>query len=306
MKKIFITGIWGMLGYYLAQFFEKKYSVSGCDIIDSIFTPAFTFHKLDLANIEELKRLLDKEQPDCIIHTAAMINVDLCEKEPRQAMLMNGQVTEELAKIADSNGCRIVYISTDAVFNGDKNGAYTERDEVDPVNVYGKSKLAGENAILKTNNNGIVFRTNIFGRNIQSKVSFAEWVYNSLSSQEKITMFYDVVFTPIYIGYLAHLIDLAIEKEMFGLYHAAGGEICSKLDFGKALATHFSFLTETITPISVDEFSFTARRTKNMALDSSKIASELNFTLPGLGDSLNLFKKEMNSSIYKEHLNGSI
>ena len=129
------------------------------------------------------------------MHCAAATNVDWCEDNPKQAEAINVQATADLAEIAAALNARFVYISTDSVFDG-KRGDYAETDEPAPLNVYARSKLAGEQETLRLNAAAIVVRVSIYGWNAQKKESLAEWVLRRLEEGSDVPGFTDVFFTP--------------------------------------------------------------------------------------------------------------
>ena len=135
-----------------------------------------------------------------------MINVEECEKEPNKAYKINSDATRYLCKVAKQNDIFFIYISTDAVFDGNQNNLFSEEDKPNPLNIYGKTKLHGEKYVQEMLTNYLIIRTNIFGWNIQNKISFAEWVYKSLISKKNIKMFYDIYFTPIYVKNFAFIL----------------------------------------------------------------------------------------------------
>jgi dTDP-4-dehydrorhamnose reductase len=295
-KKVYITGIWGMLGYKIAKSLENDCSIFGCDLFQG-FTNLLKSDKIttiDLSDYTMISEEIKDIHPDVIIHTAAMINVDLCEEHPDDANRINAEITENLAKISKKIGAKFVYISTDAVFDGEKSGKFTEDDKVNPVNIYGKSKLTGEFKTTENSNNYLILRTNIYGWNIQKKLSFAEWVYDSLASNKVINMFNDVLFSPIYVGNFAEVLKDLLNKDTTGLYHLAGNDCCSKLEFGVALAKTFSFDEKLIKSISLDDFSgFKAKRIKNMSLNSNRVSKITDCKILGLYDGLKLFATDI-------------
>lgn len=274
-----------MLGDALYQELSKYHEVSGCDLVEL----DHVIDIVDLTNDDDLERVLSSRDFDVLIHTAAMINVDGCEDNPDLAYNLNSTLTKKLSEICRVKKSKMVYISTDAVFSGNKDGAYTEEDNVDPINVYGSSKLKGEDYIQDILDDYLILRTNIYGWNKQNKQSFAEWVYNSYLKGEEFNMFTDVLYTPIYVGNFAKALNEILDKNIQGLYNFTGSEHCSKFDFGIALGKVFGFDTNIVNKISVDSFSFKALRSKNMRIDSKKIQEKINTKLLSLEEGLKAF-----------------
>ena len=253
MKKIYITGICGMLGANLAYLLKDKYIVVGCDVYKGEME-GVTVEYINLLDSEALEQSVLRYTPDIVIHTAAMVNVDACEEEQELAHSMNYGVTDKLCQICKHNNIKLIYISTDAVFDGEKSGLYRETDEVNPLNIYAKTKLMGEKVVLNEINN-TVLRTNIYGFNYQDKNSFGEWVYKSLLDDKELNMFEDILFSPILVNDLAEIIHLVIEADLEGLYHACATGSISKYDFGIALKKCFNINMGKINKTTSDTFN---------------------------------------------------
>lgn len=277
-----------MLGDALYNTLSKNHNVDGCDLVEL----DHSIDIIDVTNFDRLKMLLLQKEIDVLIHTVAMINVDGCEENPDMAFKLNSEVTRELANFCKNKKIKMVYISTDAVFSGNKSGVYDEDDIVDPINVYGASKLRGEEYIAEYLDDYLILRTNIYGWNKQDKISFAEWVYNSLLASEEIKMFNDVYYTPIYIGNFAEALNEMLDKDLSGLFNIVGAQHCSKYDFGVSLCKVFGFDSNLIKKISVDSFSFKAQRSKNMRLDNRKLKQKIETKLLSVDEGLELFFKE--------------
>jgi dTDP-4-dehydrorhamnose reductase len=138
-------------------------------------------------------------RPAWIVHCAAATNVDWCESHPVECMRVNAEAAGALARAARSIGARLVYISTDSVFDG-VSGGYRETDPVSPVNHYARSKASGESAVLDEIPDALVLRTNIYGWNLQSKHSLAEWALARLEGGEVVPGFRDVSFSPLLVN----------------------------------------------------------------------------------------------------------
>ena len=200
--RIYITGIAGMLGYGIYRTLKDRAEILGIDIVD-IEIPGISYSKISLYDMEDIEENIIQTKPDILIHTAALINVEECEENPEEAKRLNTQVTAALADLCARHKIKMVYISTDAVFDGKEARLYSEEDVVNPPNVYGQTKLDGEAAALKYPEN-LVLRTNIYGINIQKKQSFGEWIYHSLKEDQTLHLFTDIDFSPILVNELAN------------------------------------------------------------------------------------------------------
>lgn len=278
-KKILITGSNGMLGKDVANLFLKNsnYEVFGINRkIDDKLDENHSFI-CDLNEFEKLEKILEKINPDIIIHTAANISLDDCEKNYENARRINVQSTEMLAKF--SNGKRkLIYISTDSVFDGTKL-LYNENDKPLPLNKYAVSKLGGEEVIINNSSNYTIVRTNIYGFNNPLKTSLVEWALGELKSGKVIYGFNDVIFNPLYTGQLAEIISELIIKDFIGILHVGCKNGISKLDFLKKLALQFRYDLDLIKERSVEEVNFSIKRPKNTVLDTSKFKKMFNYEL---------------------------
>ena len=147
MEKIYITGIAGMLGSNLAYNLSSKYIITGADST-SVAMRGIVTNVYNMLDYKELKRNLTNERPNFLIHTVALVSVDGCEENPEAAYMLNTDLTREISEICAEQHIKMIYISTDAVFDGKDEKLYIEDDEVRPVNIYGKSKYEGEKFVI--------------------------------------------------------------------------------------------------------------------------------------------------------------
>lgn len=288
--RILIAGASGMLGTALVAAFGPRHDCIGF----SRTRPeraAVDWRTGDLSVPGELASVLDEVRPDLVVNAAAMTNVDACERNPALAQRVNCDVVDELVQYCQRRGGSFVHVSTDSVFDGRKETAYVETDLVGPLNVYARTKLAAEAKALR-HPAAIVLRTNIFGwRQPGGDVSFGEWVLRSLRDGTPLTMFHDVMYSPISTPLLAEIVLQCAEKALSGLYHAGGGESLSKYDFALKVADAYGLSTENVTRISVADKPLAALRPRNMALDSSKLADALGGCgLPNVAASIDAWK----------------
>ena len=286
--RILITGTGGLLGSNLALEAASDHTVFGVDRSCPQKTTAFTPVMADLLDPGVVERILDDTQPDWVIHCAAQANVDACEHNPENARELNTELPRKLAHHVARGGARLLYVSTDAVFDGQK-GEYTETDSPNPVNVYAQTKLDGENAVLDASSNAIVARINIFGWSPSGKRSLAEFFFNNLEVGNQIKGFTDVFFCPVLVNDIADLFYQMLDKGLSGLYHVVSSESISKYDFGVAIARRFGFDPGLITPISVTQSGLRAVRSPNLTLRVDKLIHDLRVVPPGLSPAIERF-----------------
>jgi dTDP-4-dehydrorhamnose reductase len=243
----------------------------------------------DLTNTALLNKWLNKIKPDMVIHCAAMVNVDLCQDNVDLATKLHVETTKVMVNYLDSNDGRLIYISTDSVFNGEKQRSYNENDLASPLNVYAETKLMGEHSVLSMNS-GLALRVNIIGWTQEGRASFAEWLLKNLVDNAQLKLFHDIYFSPLHVDNLSLIIEKIIKNPIFGLYHCASSDSISKYEFGKKMAEIFQLSSSNINRISVDDMEFKSVRPKNMALDVGKISSALSYDFPNVVDAIKLMK----------------
>jgi dTDP-4-dehydrorhamnose reductase len=294
--KVGVTGASGMLGTALISHLSKSYRVFATSRGKSLEGKNINWDCFNLTDATLLNEWLQKINPDIVIHCAAIISVDFCEDNPNLAKKLHIEATEVILNYLDSKGARLIYISTDSVFDGKKHGSYRESDLVSPLNVYAKTKIIGEKSV-QAMNNGLVLRTNIIGWTRANKTSFAEWVLNSLNDNMPLNLFHDVYFSPLNVYELSLIIEKIIEKPILGLYHCGSRDNISKYDFGKKMAKIFQLPNLNINRVSVDSFDYKAIRPKNMALNSDKLSNELQYDIPSAIDSITLMKSQYDNKL---------
>lgn len=288
--RVLITGASGLLGINLAMEASKRYTVFGIVNTHTIRTDAFTVIQTDLLASGALERVLEKTQADWVIHCAALADIDACERNPLQARQMNSELPGKLAAYVARSGARLLHISTDAVFDGQR-GNYLEEDTPNPINTYARTKLAGEIAVAEANPQAIIARVNLYGWSLTGKRSLAEFFYNNLSAGKQVMGFTDVYFCPLLANNLGNFLMKMLEKELSGLFHVVSRECITKYDFGVRLARKFGFPPRLIQPQSVAQGELAAVRSPNLTLRTDKITQALGEPLPGIDSNLESFHK---------------
>ncbi len=269
---ILVTGAAGLLGANLLYLLRRQYNIIGIDR-NVISIPGTVTLIAQLEDIQFLERMIKQYKVELLVHCAAMTNVDLCEQYPHQAEYINRDNVAQIADLCARHHVKLVFISSDAVYEGDISGLHTEDETPAPISVYGKTKLAAERIVLSHPNN-LVFRTNMYGFNYRDKQSFSEWIVNQLLQAEPLNMFYDCWFSPLLVNTLVQLLDMAIQKNLSGLYNLCSTGSISKYEMGCLIQRIFS-LKGTINSVSMDDFSFFAPRTHNMGMDNGKLRRAL-------------------------------
>ena len=292
--RILVTGASGLLGLNMALEASQQHEVFGSVNSNVIQTTAFTVIQSDLTVPGALEKLIDESQPEWVINCAALANLEACEANPALAEKLNSELPEKLANYVAKGGARLVHISTDAVFDG-KHGGYTEEDQPNPLSLYARTKLKGEQVVLAANPQAIVARVNLFGWSLSGKRSLAEWFFNNLSAENSIMGFTDVYFCPLLTNDLAKILLKMLDIGAQGLFHIVSSECSSKYDFGVRLARLFDFDETLIRPALVSEAGLAAVRSPNLTLNSDKLNIKLGVSPPDLKAGLEHFHSQYQS-----------
>jgi len=286
--RILVTGASGLLGLNLSLAAQKSHQIIGVDRSKLVGVP-FELINLDLLEEGALEGMLEAVKPDCLIHCAALADVDACEADPILSQRLNAQLPEKLAILCAKQNVRMIHISTDAVLDGTLEGFYTEEALPNPLGVYARTKLEGEQAVLKVNPEAIVARVNFFGWSLDGKRSLAEFFVNNLRAGRSMKGFTDVYFCPMFVGDLSDTLLLMLEKRLSGLYHVVGSQALSKYEFGSAISRQFGYDPGLIRPVSIEQSDLVAPRSRNLRLSVHKLSTALGVDIPGYSTGLERF-----------------
>ena len=286
--KLFITGASGLLGINLAMEAMREHEVIGVDR-GRLKSAPFQVLKADLLQRNAIDSVIDSTQPDWLINCAALANLETCEANPEQAKNLNTDFPGELAKACARKNIRFVHISTDAVFDGKKEGSYTEGDKPNPQGVYSQTKLYGEHAVQEANPGAIIARVNFYGWSLDARRSLAEFFVNNLSEGKNVNGFTDVIFCPIWVNHLSRLLIEMLKRDLHGLYHVVGARAMSKYQFGVEVARTFGLRESLISPQSVLSSDLTAKRSHNLWLSTHKLSTDLKHEIPRFSTGLDGF-----------------
>ena len=272
--KILITGSGGMLGHELCGVLSKAgHNVIGVDINppDTRYPIPNTFSIADINDKRVLNSVFEKENPGIVVHTAAWTDVDGCEKSPQRALEINSRGTINVAEAAKKFSARLVYISTDFVFDGMKKSPYTELDACAPLGVYAKTKWEGEKAAARILENYAVVRTSwLFGRGGKN---FVNTIISKVSEEKALKVVDDQIGSPTYAKDLAYAINKLIEKGIKGkeTYHVCNSGQCSWFDFALKIKSLVPAMKDAvIEAVSSAELGRPAPRPAFSVMDTSK------------------------------------
>lgn len=286
--KLLVTGASGLLGLNFALEAMGAHDVVAQHRGRLVHAP-FQLVKADLLDDGAVDSLLDATRPDAVVHCAALADLEACEANPGLARRLNAEIPGELAAACAKRKVRFIHISTDAVFDGGKDGFYTETDEPTPLGMYAQTKLEGERAVQTVNVRAIVARVNFYGWSLTGKRSLAEFFFNNLKNGKSMSGFTDVRFCPMLVNDLARMLLLMLEGGLSGLYHVVGPQAMSKYQFGVEIARRFGLSESEISPKSIHSSSLSARRANNLSLSIHKLSTDLGRPLPGFSTGLEEF-----------------
>lgn len=258
--RILVTGAGGMLGHALVPVLETDHQVIG-----------LTRKNCDLLEEGVVRKIFQFKKPDMVIHLAAFTNVDGCELEPNKAIEENAMTTLSVAKAAKSVGASLVYISTDYVFDGRSGRPYREDDPPNPLSIYGRTKLIGENHVQGILDRYFIVRTSwLFGPHGKN---FVSTILRLASEEPEIRVVNEQQGSPTYTCHLAQKLAELLKTDQYGVYHVTGSGSCSWFDFARKIVELGGFRGVQVTPISTREYVRPAPRPAYSVLANQRIAS---------------------------------
>lgn len=285
--RILVTGASGLLGVNLALEASGAHQVTGH--VNALVLRHAPFDQLtgDLLADGAVQNMMDAARPDWVIHCAALADVDACEKNPELAQRLNAELPGKIAE-ACRGRARLVYISTDAVFDGSRE-EYFETDTPNPLSVYARTKLQGEEAVMRADPLAVVARVNLFGWSLYGRRSLAEWFFYNLQAGNPVKGFTDVHFCTQLVTDLSQLLLQMLGQGLSGLYHAVGRDCVTKYDFAQEIARRLGVSPELVAPVKVNEFGLAAARSNNLRLNTDKLSTVLHTPVNRLSTGLDRF-----------------
>ena len=277
-----ITGANGFLGANLGANLDGRATRIGltraADSSEALFDESV---HADLLSPGEVRRAVLAARPDVIVHAAAMASHEQCEERPDEARQVNAEATGHLAALAHELGARFVFISTDAVFDGQR-GGYREIDDPSPTSVYGRTKLEGEEAAL-AETEALIIRTNFFGWSPSGRRSILEFFVRELSEGHRVKGFTDFTTTSTYAQDLADALTELVRLDSHGIFHVTSPDALTKYEFGVAVAAAFDLDPALITPTPAN---IHPPRNGDISLCVEKVEEVLGRRLPKQRDGL--------------------
>jgi dTDP-4-dehydrorhamnose reductase len=287
-RKLLVTGASGLLGSKIVEIAKNDYTVIPLHKTKPLHSNSL---KLDITSTAEVLNLFHKLKPYAVIHAASETNVDKCETQKEHAWKINVEGTRNVAAACKA-GAKLIYISTDYVFDG-KKGNYTEDDTPNPINYYAVTKLEGEKQVVQNCKNFAILRTSVLYGWHPFKQNFATWVITQLEQNKEITVVEDHYNTPTLADNLAEMAIEAIQKDLQGVYHACGSERISRYEFARQIAKAFGLNQNPIKPIKMEQLTaWIAKRPKDSSLNIDKIRNQLKTKPLNITEGLERMRRE--------------
>jgi len=274
-----ITGASGFLGANAVRVLSRS---AGNEIVGLVRSPdsapwCSRTAVGDLLDPKDIARVVEQEQPDAVLHCAALANHHACEQDEALAMRINAEASGNLA--AASTGARFIYISTDAVFSGER-GWYEEDDPVSPNNAYGRSKAAGEQAVLAAHPSAVIARTNFFGWSPSGQRSILEFFLHELDAGNRVPGFVDYTVTSLFVDDVVESIERVVASGESGIFHVVARDAVSKFDFGRLVAAQLG-----LDAALIDEAPAPSGP-KDLSLRSDRLTALRGSPMPSQGEGL--------------------
>ena len=278
--KVLVTGVKGQLGYDVVNELKKR----GHEAVD------VDIEEMDITDEESVNRVIREAAPDAVIHCAAYTAVDAAEDNVDLCRAVNARGTGNIARVCKALDIRMMYISTDYVFNGQGTRPWEPDDQREPLNIYGQTKYEGELEVEENLKKYFIVRIAwVFGVNGKN---FIKTMLNLGKTRDKLSVVADQIGSPTYTFDLARLLVDMIETEKYGRYHATNEGLCSWYDFACEIFKQAG-MNVTVEPVTSDQFPVKAKRPMNSRISKDKLIENGFQPLPSWQDALRRYLTEI-------------
>lgn len=283
--KVFIVGASGFVGGAMYEYMSKEHETYG-----SFYSnPVDGLVRLDIKDKSEIKTILTSFKPDVIIHPAANPNVEYCEANSKETWEVNVEGSKNLIDAAREIGAKLVYFSSDYVFDGD-DGPYSESDAPNPINEYGVQKLTVERLIENNLQDHLVIRiTVVYGWEINGK-NFVMRLIEKLKNGASINVPFDQIGSPTYVNNIALIVKELIESNKNGVYHVAGADLMDRYTFARKVAEVFGLNDSLLIPVSTSQLGQMAKRPLNAGMRIEKVRADVSTHIMNVNEGLEEMK----------------
>jgi len=274
-QKLLIVGGSGLVGSTLLEH-AQKYELHATFNKNPIINNKVNSVQIDLLDKgKSIVKIINEIKPEIIINTVAHPSVDLCEKDHIKADNLHVKTTKTITDACSKIDSKLIYLSTDAVFDGKNSEKYTEKDIPSPINYYGLTKLNAEKIVLSKDKNVILRTSVIYGNHVKSR--FTNWIISNLMQGKIVDPHNDQYSTPTLVNDLVQSILKVISMDVCGLFHATGKTCLSRYEFANELAFQFGFDQNLVIPVTSEQKKQDAPRPKKTCLNSNKLERVINY-----------------------------
>ncbi len=285
MKNILFYGGSSLLSNILSQYWKEQFNIYLGLNRKWVEIPGTKSIQLNHNKIKDLETIILDNNIDLIINLSGYTNVENCESNNDLAYYLNGYLPGEISKVSYKLNTKLIHISTDHIFNGNDK-FYSEDSKPDPLNTYAKSKLFGEQEVLKHNQEAIIIRTNFFGNGPSYRPSFSDQIISYLNINKQIELFDDVYYSPVHAYELANCILNLLKINAKGVFNISASERISKYEFGLMIARYTKKSEDLIKPIKISSKKELVIRPKDMSLSNKKYETLTKIKIDSLNNQL--------------------
>lgn len=287
MKNLLITGASGLIGRALVKHCATRFNVTGTYMTRNFDPDAIQLKQLDLSKPDEIESCIDATRPSVVIHAAGLTDLQYCQSKQKKTEEINYRATAQLAAFCAQRGIKLVYLSTDMVFDGEK-GGYKEDDAAEPKSVYGKSKILAEKAIQEICENYVIARINlIYGHGESKKKTFTDRILIANWSGKPYPVYKSQTRSPISLDVASRAVRELAEGEFKGIFHLGGDETVDRWELAlkllSLLKVDHSVIEEGEIP---DEYKDIYPM--NTSFDTTKVKNELKTEMLSVEEGLKL------------------
>ena len=282
-----MTGASGLVGAHVARQAAGRFDTLG--LFQTFRPPHFPsrLESLDLTDASAVRAMLEAFRPDVLVHCAALTDADRAQREPELARRLNVDATATLAQSARQFGVKLVFLSTDLVFDGRKGAPYVEEDPPQPLSLYGRTKLDAERIVRAAGDRWVIARTSlVVGPSPRGERSLDEKLGLALRTGRRVRLFVDEFRCPISVFDLAAAVLELADSPANGVFHLAGSERLSRWEIGMRIARRFGWHPAAIKAASTHDVPMNPPRPADLTLDNSRARSVLKTRLRGLTEML--------------------
>ncbi len=293
MEKLMIVGGSGLLGGHLIHTAESDFDVVATYLGHPFKVPGCTCIPMDITDSLGTEKSILDERPDIIILSAAQRNVDYCEQNREEVWKINVEGVRNVALASKKSDSKLVYLSTDLVFDGNK-GQYVEEDKTNPINHYGVTKLEGEREIARILEDSAIARVSVLYdvNPFEHTTNFVAWVINNLKQGKPLSLFMDQYRNATYIKNACDALMAIYKNDEKGIFHVAGKTCENRYDIGMKIAEIFGFDPELISQTTSDDSNWVALRPKKCCLSVDRMETRLGVSAMSIEEGLEAMKRE--------------